>query len=167
MKPTRALAPVFEHRFPIDVIRASYASLEAAFAAGDYTLVADNAPPGTEIKGCGLVLCGLFPAGLELLQALPELSPRGRLCLGIALWIADRHEEALQALRTLSARDGSSFAVGQELQRLIGEPEIPIFVLSAVRPLFTDEMDGLRKPVQRYGSFVAKHVGTQLADNAY
>jgi hypothetical protein len=167
MKPLRTLAPVFEHRFPIDAIRASYPSLEAAFDAGDYNLVANDASPMMEIKGCALVLCGLFPAGLEVLEALPELSPRGRLCLGIALWIAERSEEAFQVLAKLSPGHGASFAVGRELQRLIRESEIPVFVISAVRPLFTDEIDGLQNPVQRYGSFVVKHVGTQFADNAY
>ncbi|WP_341913733.1 hypothetical protein [Ferrovibrio terrae] len=166
MRRSREISPQFSYRFDIADIRKFYGDLEAAMAAGDYNLVATYAPVGSELKGCALVLSGLYVSGLPILEGRATLSDFGKLCLGFGLWLSDRHGAATATL-SLVERRGPYGLVAQKLMRLIETQDISVFTISVTLPIFTAESEKARRPILRYGQFLVKHVGTQLEKNAY
>src|SRR4029077_15820407 len=95
------IEPEYRFRFSFDEIRAAYSGPEEAWAAGDFMLVSETAPPGSELRACALVMVGLVSQGMELLERAPALSPRGRLVMALGLWLLNRNSEALASLQEI------------------------------------------------------------------
>ena len=95
---SRRIAPSYSFRFTTADIRHTYGSPEGGFAHGDFLNAAQMATPDSELKGCSLILGGLIEQGLAILDALPALSGRARLCRAFTLWSLNRSDEAMAAL---------------------------------------------------------------------
>ncbi len=166
--PQNPINPKFSFRFTTDEIRASYKSLDEAFEHGAYLLVAEFAEPGSELEGCALVLAGALGRGLAVLTAQAALSSRGLVCKAFAEWSLDRREAARASL--LSVPSGAPYADhAGSLLGLIEKQQISVFVTAAFLPVpsISNVPESARAPVQCYGSFLVKHVGTQATFSAY
>ena len=113
MRRSREISPQFSYRFDIADIRKFYGDLEAAMVAGDYNLVATYAPADSDLKGCALVLTGLYIPGLKILERRETLLPFGRLCLALGQWMADRHADSLMTSSTVCSRSIDLFLFGR------------------------------------------------------
>ncbi len=165
---TNPIDPKFGFRFSTEEIMRAYSSLETAFEEGAYLLVAEMAPPGSELEGCGLALGGALGRGLAVLKARGSLTPRGLVCRAFAEWSLGRNDDARATLATVPV--GSPYtAKGRALQSLIDKKEITVFVTAAFLPVptITEASTSARNPVHRYGPFLVKQVGTQMEANAY
>ncbi len=153
------------HRFSVDEILDWHGSLQRAFYAGDYLLVAQHAAPGGELAGQALILCGMVEQGKGALQSLEVLTPFSELCLAYACWVSNECQRALKVLRHLGIGGGCA-SIARDLEALVGASSIPIVTIAVALPIYTGEADAVRDARQRFGQFVCTHVGTQLVDES-
>lgn len=162
------IAPEFSFRFSIEEIRERYGTLDAAFEAGAYLLVAEYAEAGSELEGCGLILGGALGRGHAVLKGRDTLSGRGLVCRAFAEWSLGDDEAACGTLAAVREDDAHA-ARARTFLTLIEKPQITVFVTAAFLPPgdIANAGSGARASERRYGRFVVKHVGTQLPENAY
>ena len=124
----RRIDPKYQFRFTHRQIRSSYATMEDAFAAGDFNLVAAEADE-PQLKGAARVLMGLPNEGLALLEAQADLGPRGRVVKAFAHWILDAPAEALALLATIPADDPHA-AIAADLAAAVATPRLEVLITS-------------------------------------
>src|SRR5260221_4375321 len=156
------IEPEYRFRFSFDEIRAAYSGPEEAWAAGDFMLVSEIAPPGSELRACALVMVGLLNQGMELLERISVLSPRGHLVMALGLWLLNRNTDALLALRAIAEGDPAA-VMAAKLRELISAEEIRVIITAAVVPLFTKGDESAYQPVQHLGQFKVSHYATQFS----
>ena len=163
---SRKIDPQYSFRFTTADIRATYGSAEGAFARGDFLNAAQMAPPGSELKGCSLILGGLPEQGLTILNALAKRSGRAVLCRALALWSLNGVAEAMSALADVS--DPAWAAAAAKFCGLLLRDNINVFVTGAILSVFPEHhSDSFIAPVYRYGTITVKYVASQLPENAY
>jgi len=163
---SRKINPQYSFRFTTADIRATYGSAEGAFARGDFLNAAQMAPPGSELKGCSLILGGLPEQGLAILNGLAKRSGRAALCRALALWSLEGAAEAVSALADVS--DPAWAAPAARFRGLLGRDNINVFVTGAILSVFPEHhSDSFIAPVYRYGAITVKYVASQLPKNAY
>jgi hypothetical protein len=160
------IAPDYSFRFTTEDIHATYGSADGAFARGDFLNAAQWAPDESELKGCSLILGGLLEQGLAILDRLPTMSGRGRLCQALALWSFNRVADAGVALA--HGDDPAISQAAQRFQALLARDNVNIFITGAILSVFPEHYsESFVAPVYKYGSITVKYVGSQLAENAY
>jgi hypothetical protein len=165
MRP-RQIAPEYSFRFTTQDIHATYGSADGAFARGDFLNAAQWAPAGSELKGCSLVLGGLLEQGLAILDRLPDMSGRARLCQALALWSLDREADAKAALAR--SDDAAVAQATRKFQALLARDDVTIFITGAILSVFPEHYsESFIAPVYKYGAITVKYVGSQLPENAY
>ena len=165
MRP-RQIAPEYSFRFTTQDIHATYGSADGAFARGDFLNAAQWAPAGSELKGCSLVLGGLLEQGLAILDRLPDMSGRARLCQALALWSLDREVDAKAALAR--SDDAAVAQATRKFQALLARDDVTIFITGAILSVFPEHYsESFIAPVYKYGAITVKYVGSQLPENAY
>jgi hypothetical protein len=165
LKPRR-IAPDYSFRFTAEDIRATYGSAEAAFARGDFLNASQLAAPGSDLRGCALVLGGLLEQGLEILDASAEIGGPGQLCRAFALWSLRREAEAAAALRMID--DPDCTAAAHRFESLLARDDIRVFVTGAILSIFPEHnTESFTAPSYKYGAITAKYVASQMPANAY
>ena len=165
MRP-RQIAPEYSFRFTTQDIHATYGSADGAFARGDFLNAAQWAPAGSELKGCSLVLGGLLEQGLAILDRLPDMSGRARLCQALALWSLGREADAKAALAR--SDDAAVAQATRKFQALLARDDVTIFITGAILSVFPEHYsESFIAPVYKYGAITVKYVGSQLPENAY
>jgi hypothetical protein len=163
---SRQIAPDYSFRFTTEDIEATYHSAEGAFAHGDFLNAAQWAPAQSELKGCSLVLGGLLEQGLAILDGLPDMSGRARLCHAFALWSLNRTADAKDTLAR--SDDQTTSEAVRKFQTLLGRDNVTIFLTGAILSVFPEHYSAsFIAPVYKYGAITVKYVGSQLAENAY
>jgi hypothetical protein len=163
---TVEIVPQFRSRFTFAEIRSSYPTPEDAWAAGDFMLVSETAPEDSELRACAVVMAGLVSQGLERLERLAALTPRGMLIKAFAFWLLDRAPEALALLDRVPPGSPDA-AMALRLRRLVAAGEIRVITTAAVLPVLTKGDESARQPVRRYGQFEVSHYATQFDRNAW
>jgi hypothetical protein len=162
----RKIDPRYSFRFTAADIRATYGSAEAAFARGDFMNAAQMAEPGSELKGCSLVLGGLPEQGMAILNAQAERGGRAGLCRAFAFWSLNDMAGALAALAEV--RDPALKPAADKFRALLGRDNINVFVTGAILSLFPEHYsESFVAPVYKYGAITVKYVASQFATNAY
>ena len=165
MRP-RQIAPEYSFRFTPQDIHATYGSADGAFARGDFLNAAQWAPAGSELKGCSLILGGLLEQGLAILDRLPDMSGRARLCQALALWSLGREADAKAALAR--SDDAAVAQATRKFQALLARDDVTIFITGAILSVFPEHYsESFIAPVYKYGAITVKYVGSQLPENAY
>ena len=157
------LSPRYNYRFSGDAISGAYPSLEDAFDAGDYCLVAERAAPGSELFGAAMVMIGFPHVGLPILERVEGMARRGRLCQMLALWCLDRVDEAVAVADILFDADPTDGAV-RELRRLITAERIRIAQIAAVTVMHADLGCGASADWRRCGPFEVEQLGIPVAE---
>jgi hypothetical protein len=163
---SRRIAPGYSFRFTTADIRETYGTPEGAFARGDFLNAAQMAAPDSELKGCSLVLGGLLEQGLAILDKLPTLPGRARLCHALALWSLNRSAEAMAALDGFD--DPTLWDAADKFRGLLSRDNINVFVTGAILSVFPEHFsESFIAPVYKYGAITVKYVASQLGENAY
>jgi tetratricopeptide (TPR) repeat protein len=95
-----------------------FATAADAFAAGNYPLALDMAPPGSALRAAAMVMCGAIAPGLALLATFD--SAEMRLVRAYAHWCLDQAAEARKLLESLKGSDVAAHAAA--LASLLGAP---------------------------------------------
>ena len=98
-----------------------FATAAEAFAAGNYPLALDMAPPGSALRAAAMVMCGAIAPGLALLAAFD--SAEMRLVRAYAHWCLDQAAEARKLLETLKGSEVAAQAAALA-DLLEGVPDI-------------------------------------------
>jgi hypothetical protein len=167
MNQKRALAPDFSYRLGFADIAEIYGrSAERALDEGNFPIAAQLAAPGSEARGCALIMSGLLEEGLLLLDQLARRSERAELCRAFAHWSLDRENEAKAVLDRLP--DAQRSPKVRQFRALLDRNDITVFLTGAILSVFPSHNRGsVMEPVHRYGPIVVKYVGSQMAENAY
>ena len=163
---SRRIAPSYSFRFTTADIRHTYGSPEGGFAHGDFLNAAQMATPDSELKGCSLILGGLIEQGLAILDALPALSGRARLCRAFTLWSLNRSDEAMAALDGFD--DAALMPAAEKFRALLKRDNINIFITGAILSVFPEHYsESFIAASYQYNNITVKYVGSQNTQNAY
>lgn len=166
MPPARRIDPEYSFRFPIGEIKSDYGSAESAFSAGDFMIAAQLAEPGSELRGCSLVLAGLVDQGLAELERMEPKSERAVLSRALAWWQLGRPDRARNVLNGTGSTARSKKI--ESFRQLLDREEIVFFVTGAMLPVFRDQHSpSLTAPSYSYGQITTRYVASQMAENAY
>jgi tetratricopeptide (TPR) repeat protein len=163
MPSEREIDPDYSFRFSMREVRDFYGSADAALASGDFMTAAQMTDAG-EIKGCALILAGLFAQGIEILESQASVSGTARLCHAFALWSLGREAEARGVLALID--DAQCLDKAARFRALLDQEQITVFVTGAIVPIHAEPTDSVWDPVQRYGKFTVKYVGSQIPRDA-
>lgn len=149
------------HRYSESEIKRTHSSLEEAFEAGDYLLVAEHARDGSELLGAALALGGFPERGASILRSLSQRSTIGDMCLAFAFWLQGELDEARRLL-TSAASKHPRLTIADELLDLINRETIHVVMIALTRPIFTAASSHATSVRPRYGQFVLRHIGAQI-----
>lgn len=163
---SRRIAPSYSFRFTTADIRHTYCSAEGAFTHGDFLNAAQMAAPGSELKGCSLILGGLIEQGLAILDTLPALGGRARLSRAYALWSLNRQGDAMAALEGFD--DAALAPAAEKFRALLKRDNINIFITGAILSVFPEHYsESFIAASYKYNNITVKYVGSQNTQNAY
>lgn len=165
----RTINPDNSFRFSMEYIRDSYDSLEQAFEQGDYNLVAEFAPSGSELEGMGMIMAGLPHLGIPILERLPQISALAGLILSFAYFYLDEEDKFHKKIAALL--DQSKLGVAAtELLELAQAKQINILEIShpPVNPSQAENETSAHQAAERsYGIFKIRSAATQEKHDYY
>ena len=95
------------------------------FERGDYSAAYLRCDSNDNLKGCSLILLGLFERGLSLLNSSAD--DRTKFCSAVAYWGLNKNAAALEILEHISP-DSSYHRPSKTLKKLVGAPKLRVLL---------------------------------------